>query len=252
MDLTDKQFKDFHRLLLTAFPTRAALARMVRFELGQQLDVLTTSSSLSDTVFELIQWAQSHDADLLQAAIAANPDHKGLRTFAAQVTGTSSPIGSSPAPASSLTWQARRDLRKLLIATYTTEAQVRELCLDFGIPYRQLEGEDLSSRIASLLAIAERQGQAVDLAAAAREEAERQAAVARQAQEQQAQAARENRLAELGSILTDDNRRSQVTDLAAGAEADQQAASQMAARQAQEAARWEEAAQQSLSPIHSS
>ena len=177
MDLTYSQLEELHTLLLEAFPTRPTLARMVLFRLGENLDELATSSNLSDAVFELLRWAQARTrlVDLLQAAVAINPDHVGLRDFVAQVSGASSSPDPGPAPTLSLTWQARRDLRKLLLATYTTDTQVRELCVDFGIFYRQLEGEDLPSRIASLLDIAVRESQAADLAAAAREEADQQA-----------------------------------------------------------------------------
>ncbi len=276
MQLTHTQLRELDTLIRAAFPSRSELMRLTLYELGENLDELAPTTNLNDAVLELIRWAQAHDrlADLLQAAVAANPDNTGLRAFVAQVSSTLTPSTPNPAPTPSLTLQARRDLRKLLAATYTTEAQVRDLCVDLGIAYRQLDGEDLPSRLASLLLTAERQGQAADLAAAAREEAAQQAA--RQAQEAaRAEAARQTQEAARAEATRQAQEAArveaarqgrqqaaraeaeqQVREWAARAEADRRArelaAQEEAERQTREqAARWEEAAQRSFGGIYS-
>ena len=83
IELTREQRKELHGALLSAFPTRAALARMVDFELGENLDAVTGGGPLGDALYELIVWAQAHGklAGLVEGARRANPDNPKLRAF---------------------------------------------------------------------------------------------------------------------------------------------------------------------------
>lgn len=83
--LDGKATEQLQSALLAAFPTRSALAIMVRFQLDENLDALASPGSLKTTVFELITWAESQGrvADLVEGARAANPGNPALRAFAA-------------------------------------------------------------------------------------------------------------------------------------------------------------------------
>ncbi|HMA37901.1 MAG TPA: effector-associated domain EAD1-containing protein [Chloroflexia bacterium] len=77
----------FAAALLAAFPARADLARAVGFGLNQNLNALAPEpADLATTVFALRQWAAAHDqlADLLTAALAANPDSPPLQALREQ------------------------------------------------------------------------------------------------------------------------------------------------------------------------
>jgi hypothetical protein len=96
MQLTGVQSKRLHEALLDAFPTEAALARMVRFGLDQPLALLAPSTALEDMAFKLIEWAEAQDRlpDLLRAARDANPSNHALRTLATEswAIASSSPL----------------------------------------------------------------------------------------------------------------------------------------------------------------
>lgn len=83
-NLTAPQRKQLNDALLSAFPTPAALRRMVDFGLDTSLDQITTAGSLSDMVLDLIVWAraQTRVEDLVKAALAANSTNTQLRVFA--------------------------------------------------------------------------------------------------------------------------------------------------------------------------
>jgi hypothetical protein len=85
--LTTDQRKQLYNALLSAFPARSDLARMVNFGLNANLDAIAGGTSLSDTVFNLIQWAtaQGRLEDLINAALDANAGNPDLKAFAAQV-----------------------------------------------------------------------------------------------------------------------------------------------------------------------
>lgn len=82
MQLTGKQVRQLQEALLTAFPQRSDLTRVVRFGLDQYLDNITTAGTYSQVVFELIEWAEAHNqiTALLEAACAENPASRTLQT----------------------------------------------------------------------------------------------------------------------------------------------------------------------------
>ncbi|HMA33850.1 MAG TPA: CHAT domain-containing protein [Chloroflexia bacterium] len=96
--LDKDQRKTFHQALLAAFPTYNDLAQMVNFELDENLEAITDSRDLRQAGFRLISWAQAHGklADLIAAALAANPDNPQLQAFRQYIPGAGSPADGSP------------------------------------------------------------------------------------------------------------------------------------------------------------
>lgn len=82
-DLSGRELKKLHNALLSAFPDREVLAQMVAFELSEQLNYITGGSNLSNTVFELIEWARAQGrlGELIQSARRHNPGNAALRSF---------------------------------------------------------------------------------------------------------------------------------------------------------------------------
>ena len=70
--------------LLSAFPTRSALAQMVRVGLEANLEAIAAQENLSVAAFELIGWAEAQGRleELIAAARRENPGNPPLRAFA--------------------------------------------------------------------------------------------------------------------------------------------------------------------------
>lgn len=98
--LDGKATEQLQNALLAAFPTRSALASMVRFQLDENLDALASPGSLKTTVFELVAWAESQGrvAELVEGARAANPGNPALRAFAAAYPAPAPPVTPSRVP----------------------------------------------------------------------------------------------------------------------------------------------------------
>ncbi len=84
MKLTKEQSRELSNLLIAAFSREGELRRMIGFGLGTHVLTAIGGYTLQDQVFDLLQWAESHDKieALITAAQAANPDHTRLRDFA--------------------------------------------------------------------------------------------------------------------------------------------------------------------------
>ncbi len=82
MELSSKQVADLFEALLDAF-SRAELARVVYFALGEDLDHITGSGSDQDVFFELIKWTQRNGQTeiLISAAQEAKPRNPRLGSF---------------------------------------------------------------------------------------------------------------------------------------------------------------------------
>lgn len=104
--LTGAQHEQFYKALLSAFPTAFALERMLFFKLGERLNQISGGNSLSERVFNLLQWAEAQGRmdDLINGAQAENLGNPELRMFieqrdaalAAEVT--AAPVGSLLGP----------------------------------------------------------------------------------------------------------------------------------------------------------
>jgi hypothetical protein len=170
--------KLLYMALLSAFPTRSELERLVDFRLGINLDSVARTGSLSETVFNLIQWAKATGKlhELIEAAVAENPANPELRAYATH-QGFAELVGyvrsSSSNPPVQMTWQMRRDLYNQL-RIIRDDNQLREYCFYLKIKYDDLEGDDLPSKIQNFMNEMERQNRVEDLAQVANEIAERE------------------------------------------------------------------------------
>jgi formylglycine-generating enzyme required for sulfatase activity len=87
--------------LLEAFPTRAALAKMVKFGLGHNLPTIAEGANLAEAVFQLISWAEDQAglAALVAAAQADNPTNTALQALATTYDWAAIDQGLREAPA---------------------------------------------------------------------------------------------------------------------------------------------------------
>lgn len=98
MQLTGKQQKQLETALLSAFPSRDALQRMVLYQLEQNLATIAGGDNLSTIVFNLITWASANGQikQLITGAQNENPGNPELRAFVAQMA--TQPAPQAPAP----------------------------------------------------------------------------------------------------------------------------------------------------------
>src|SRR5579859_2056045 len=84
--MDSKLTQQLQEALLAAFPTRAALAAMVQFGLGQNLLTIAKGANLAEVVAQLCTWAEDQAglAALVAAARQANPTNARLATVAGQ------------------------------------------------------------------------------------------------------------------------------------------------------------------------
>jgi len=85
LELSREQLKALEAALCAAFPSSADLKRMIRFELGENPNIVAGEApNLAYGVYNLIEWALAHDkmANLICAAVKSNPDNTELRPFA--------------------------------------------------------------------------------------------------------------------------------------------------------------------------
>ena len=88
MKLTGKERQAIHHALLHAFPSISDLTMLLSFSMDQRLDsIVSPSGSLSEAVFELLVWAESHGSleELLTQALASNPGNSALRSIVQQL-----------------------------------------------------------------------------------------------------------------------------------------------------------------------
>ncbi|NMG21517.1 hypothetical protein DP116_19510 [Brasilonema bromeliae SPC951] len=83
------RLQQFHKALLSAFPTTAKLKQMVRFKLDDNLDARAGGANHSEVVSNLIVWAKAEGRleELLTAARKENPGNQNLRRFDEQIRG---------------------------------------------------------------------------------------------------------------------------------------------------------------------
>ncbi|BAY22479.1 TIR protein [Calothrix sp. NIES-2100] len=127
MQLNGSQRQQFHKALMSAFPSRTDLAIMVRFTLDENLDAIAGGDNLSKAVFDLINWAESRGylEKLIDSAVEQNPLNKELQDFVEQflpqsdpisttsaTSGTSTPASSSSTTSGGLTASKRRRLEQ--------------------------------------------------------------------------------------------------------------------------------------------
>ena len=153
MKLIGDELPKLQQALLTAFPTPAALAQMVRGALDENLAAIAGGGNLTEVVFNLISWAETEGRlmELLTKALQANPGSPALAALGPQLiaalnerqpTGEVRPV--DPFDACLLRGKRafvnRKDLRKAL----------RELAAEEGSRVLVVDGEPLSGKSYSL------------------------------------------------------------------------------------------------------
>lgn len=96
MRLTKQQFLQLQTALLDGYD-RGGLRRMVRLGLDVALDEITSGTTDSDVVFDVIEWAERSDKvpALIQAAVASNEHNEALRQLQQDATTWFAPGGAA-------------------------------------------------------------------------------------------------------------------------------------------------------------
>ena len=83
MELKGKQVEQLREPLQRAFLNRAKLKQLLREELDVRLDEVVGGNNLTETVAELVDWAEAEGrlVELVSAAIRRNPGNPRLRLF---------------------------------------------------------------------------------------------------------------------------------------------------------------------------
>ncbi len=82
-----QQQEAFESALIKAFPTKAALERMLMHQMGENLEAVAGGGALRDIAFQLIQWASSCGrlVELIRGARSENPGNSELQVFCRQI-----------------------------------------------------------------------------------------------------------------------------------------------------------------------
>ena len=81
--LTGSETKILLEAIISAYPSKDKLGRMVSDELKQNLEVIAGGGNLEEIVFNLIEWTKAVGRleELIKAAIKGNPEDEKLRIF---------------------------------------------------------------------------------------------------------------------------------------------------------------------------
>ncbi len=103
-ELSGQQVPKLHNALMSAFPTSIALELMLAFQMDLPLRQVTSEgASLTDTVLQLLRWAEAHGRvdELVARACEENPGNPQLSEVAAELgQGASGPEPTGPAGSS--------------------------------------------------------------------------------------------------------------------------------------------------------
>lgn len=83
MELPGNLLRQLDSALVSAYPDRSLLTRMVRYGLDENLEEIAGAPTYADTVFKLVAWADAHDRieALVAAALSNNPNNPDLLAF---------------------------------------------------------------------------------------------------------------------------------------------------------------------------
>ena len=164
MELTGNELKALAEALLDTYPSRSALALMVNYELGANLDAISNAADDAySTVYELVSWAErtGNTAALIRATQQLSPKSPAMSKFVDSLP-RERRQGEKTIPASSprLTASLRRALvDSLMLIPGVENFEVRSRLL-IGIPgqasmARGLEDEraDLETMVDQLSAL---------------------------------------------------------------------------------------------------
>ena len=82
-----QQFEKLQKALISAFPEKSQLERMLLFKLDKRLDVIAGGTNYQDVVFNLIKNADAQNwvKDLISAARRSNPGNQSLEDIATEL-----------------------------------------------------------------------------------------------------------------------------------------------------------------------
>lgn len=83
MKLEHRQKRQFREALLSAFRTKTKLKMMLSDELGESLDAVAGGENHTETIFELVEWAEAEGRliELIRGARRNKPANKELQYF---------------------------------------------------------------------------------------------------------------------------------------------------------------------------
>lgn len=83
MKFDGKKIKELEKALLSAYPARSSLERMLMFELDENLNHICSDSNHTNTVFELIKWSIAHGKidNLIEGANSNNSGNELMKAF---------------------------------------------------------------------------------------------------------------------------------------------------------------------------
>src|SRR5262249_42509627 len=116
MRLSGDQTKKLHTAILGGF-NGSDLEQLARLELGERVDNLVKTGTLSDVVLHLIDWAEKHGRveDLIRAVQRSRPANKEIQRLAGSLL---TPAAAEPRPAAGtapLNGRMRARLRAILL-----------------------------------------------------------------------------------------------------------------------------------------
>jgi len=144
MKWTPTQLRDLQNALLSAFPTHAALASMVRFRLDENLAAIAGGDNLTDVVYNLLRWAEAHDGldALLDGAAAENPRNRTLAELVARLRPEAPrppPARPTPPAAAPSSPPPSRRLRDVLATLYSNPHDIPPLLDDAGLDRTRID-----------------------------------------------------------------------------------------------------------------
>ncbi len=115
---TGAQFEQLEQALLSAFPTREKLTRMVQITFSQPLQAVAEGTNHTERVDQLIDWAKAEGrlSDLVAAARQQNPGNPKLQAFIRSLAAEApQPVSgvSAPKQGPSFDWRGPTDEREL-------------------------------------------------------------------------------------------------------------------------------------------
>ena len=85
MKLIGKKYKELVQTLISAFPTKMSLTKMLQYQLSENLEIIVGNnhSSLEDVTFKVVQKFEAEDRilDLVQSARKENPHNQALQNL---------------------------------------------------------------------------------------------------------------------------------------------------------------------------
>ena len=87
MPLTNEEYEELTKALISAFPDESKLEQMLRFRLDKSLNETVAASNLTGMAFELVKAAEAEGwtQKLVRGALETNSDNPKLKVFAEKI-----------------------------------------------------------------------------------------------------------------------------------------------------------------------